>query len=917
MTEDESRIERGLERTGRFAARNPRAVLSLSIAVIVVAGIVAIATVQLNMGVLLYLNDGSETAQNWAEIESDYDRGNVVFVVVETGEKNVTDPATVRLVDRLDDRYTDIERLGAVRSLADVVRLGANGRIPDTERGVRRAIDRVAARSNTTRTLIRTMRPGSGQTILLLSYGNVSAPPESGGYLDFVETKDSKVIERKVTGATEAVDVPASASVSVTGASIFENAALELMITDVLTLFAGGFLLVLVAVYLVMRRRLDSGWLGLLALGTAVGALVVMLGVMGLLGYDLNAIMMSVLPVGLGLGVDYGLQIQTRYREERDAGRSPEDAAGVAVRTTGRTLLLAAGTTAVGFGSLLVAPIPPVRQFGVTAGTSVVASMALSVTLLIALLVTFDDESRTHGTASDDTPRTNGNVAGDGAAGSFEAVANAAARAANARPLLILLVVLPAVSGGAVVYSDIETTQQMLDYWPQDLDERTQFERTTETVTSPKTVYVIVEADSPYDPSTIRDVASFQRRLVEFPEVNAVGGPVSAVTATRETVPANTDRVRRLVEKQSRMPLSGVESPSQHPDQLLLTLRVDDIRGAQIRSLIDRIETAADETEPGSDIAVTGKPVVNRVIIENVTAGFVRMTMLSFTVALLFLVVTLRSIRDAVLLVLSVPATAALLMLGAMYLLDIPWNPGTVSMASIALGIGVDYGLHVHERYRELLEMSDLGTSAAMAAALRKLSRPIFGSALTTMAGFGVLLFSRFPVVRQFGKTLLLVILFSLLATFVTFPAATFLATSLGDRNVTARGLLPLPGGTSRSRPTGNQQPPTAGDAATPARSPDRDVESSSDGSPGVGGVSTGKTDESAPATPAEPAVTTPDTPDGVACPNCGVEMAPSNNYCVACRTRVSGLGTVLECPGCGTEIAEDDNYCTECGEHL
>ena len=502
---------RALERVGRYSADNPRVIVGLTLVLFLVAGTVAVATVQLNMGVLLYVNEDSETARDWATVESGYDRGNVVFVVVETGDRAVTDPAMVRLVDRFDDRYTGVDRVGSVRSLADAVRVGAGGEIPDTERGVERALDRVAASSPASRTLTETMRPGPNRTVLLLSYGDVAPPPESGGPLDLVATKDSDVIEDRVTSETESLAVPPSVSVTTTGAALFENAALTLMVGDVLTLFAGGFVLVLVVVYAVMRRRLEHGLEGLLSLGTTLVSLVVMLGVMGALGYDFSAIMMSVLPVGLGLGVDYGLQIQTRYRQERDRGRPPDDAAGVAARTTGRTLLLAAVTTVVGFGSLFLAPIPPVRQFGVTAGTSVVVSMVLSVTLLLAVLVALDDDGRPASRVAGDREATRAVTPHDGDGrldGVPEAVVDASARAAYARPVLIVLLVLPAAVGGGVVYSDIDTTQEMLDYWPQDLEERAAFERTTESLRSPKTVYVLVEADDPYTPGTLRDVAA-------------------------------------------------------------------------------------------------------------------------------------------------------------------------------------------------------------------------------------------------------------------------------------------------------------------------------------------------------------------------------------------------------------------------
>lgn len=767
MPDPQSALSDRLERVGRFSARNPRPIVVLALVLLFVAGGVALATVQLNMGMMLYIDDDSEVARDWEELESSYDRGNVVFAVVES--EDVTDPETVRAIDRLDARYTELDRIDSVRSLADVVRMGAGGRIPETEQGVERAIASVKQHPGSG-TLVETVAPESGTAVLLLSYGEVAPPPEDGGLLDVVATKDSDIIEQRVTQQTDAAAVPAGTSVTVTGASIFENAAFELMLFDVLTLFAGGFVLVLVVVYVVMRGRIHTNWHAFLPLATALVALVVMLAAMGLLSYDFNAIMLSVLPVSLGLGVDYGLQVQTRYAEERDGGAAPVDAAGDAASTTGRTLLLAMGTTVIGFGSLFLSSIPPVRQFGVTAAISVLTAMVLSVTLLVALLVRFDD-----GDGRNTAPGTGsvGQSGDDGATGYLEAAIATVGGGSAARPLLVLLLVAPAVAGGAMAYPHVDTTQQMLDFWPQDIQERQEFESTAETVPGSKTVYVLVETDGAYTPSIFRDVSAFQRRVAGFERVDSVGGPVRSVTtATGGSVPDSPDRIRALAGRAAENPLTGVQDPTRNPDQLLVTVRVSDVEGAEVRTLVDRIDGAAAAEVQGAAVAITGKPVVNRVIIENGTSGQLGMTALSFGLALLFLLLALRSFRDSVLLIVSVPATASVLLVGAMYLLDVPWNPGTVSMASIALGIGIDYALHVHERYEELRETTDMDAPAAMETALRKLSRPVFGSAFTTLAGFGVVVLSRFPVVSNFGTSLVLVMTLSLLATFVVLPAA-------------------------------------------------------------------------------------------------------------------------------------------------
>jgi hypothetical protein len=483
-----------------------------------------------------------------------------------------------------------------------------------------------------------------------------------------------------------------------------------------------------------------------------------MMGAMGVLGYNFNAIMLGVMPIALGLGIDYGLQIQTRYLEERGSGRTPVDAAGLATRTTGRALLIAMGTTVVGLGSLLVSEVPPVQQFGVTSAVSVFASMVLSVTLLPALLVRFDAD------ASDAT--TDGTTDGD----RLEALTGLLTRRVTAgRPLVTLLIAVLLVSGGAYAYPQVEPRQQMMDFWPQNLDAKEDLERLEDTVEGSKVVYVVVETDGAYTPETFREVATYQRLMLENPNVTAVqarnGGEIPE---TRYHLDASL----RAASDDEGGP-TAIRDPSETPSKLLLTFYVDDVEGEPVRTLIDEFEGNADYTLTTADeVQVTGKPVLNRNVIENVTAGLTPMTLLSFALGFAFLAIAFRSVKISATLIAAVAGSAALLVTGAMYLVGVPWNPLTITMSSLTLGIGIDYGVHVFERFE--YEVAERGQSRLDAAttAVAKLSRPVIGSSFTTIFGFGVLTVSQFPVLANFGLTTVFAIALSLVASFGILPAA-------------------------------------------------------------------------------------------------------------------------------------------------
>jgi RND superfamily putative drug exporter len=113
------------------------------------------------------------------------------------------------------------------------------------------------------------------------------------------------------------------------------------------------------------------------------------LAVIGLLGHIFPAPSFSPIiaaMIGLGVGVDYALFIVTRYREGLQVGRAPEDAAVTAMRTAGRTVLIAGATVVIGMMGLLVLRQPLMNGVAVAAAATVAMVLLGSLTLLPALL---------------------------------------------------------------------------------------------------------------------------------------------------------------------------------------------------------------------------------------------------------------------------------------------------------------------------------------------------------------------------------------------------------------------------------------------------------------------------------------------------------------------------------------------------
>ena len=126
-----------------------------------------------------------------------------------------------------------------------------------------------------------------------------------------------------------------------------------------------------------------------LPIATAVLGIAGGLSLIALLGHIFPAPSFSSIiatMIGLGVGVDYALFIVTRFKEGLTAGRTPEDAAVTAMRTAGRTVLIAGTTVVIGMMGLLVLRQPLLTGVAVAAAATVAMVLLGSLTLLPALL---------------------------------------------------------------------------------------------------------------------------------------------------------------------------------------------------------------------------------------------------------------------------------------------------------------------------------------------------------------------------------------------------------------------------------------------------------------------------------------------------------------------------------------------------
>jgi RND superfamily putative drug exporter len=114
------------------------------------------------------------------------------------------------------------------------------------------------------------------------------------------------------------------------------------------------------------------------------------LGVAGLVGQvlALSLILQTLVSmIGLGLGIDYGLLMVSRFRESLRSGNSAVTAGAIAARHGGRTIRMSGIAVMLGFGGLILVPVGELRSVGFGGLVVVAFAVGVSTTLLPRLLV--------------------------------------------------------------------------------------------------------------------------------------------------------------------------------------------------------------------------------------------------------------------------------------------------------------------------------------------------------------------------------------------------------------------------------------------------------------------------------------------------------------------------------------------------
>ena len=517
----------------------------------------------------------------------------------------------------------------------------------------------------------------------------------------------------------------------------------------------------------------------------------------------------------IGLGVDYAIHFTSRYREEVGSGNSINGSTSSTLMSVGIALTLATLATIVGFLTNIVSPLPELKDFGILVSAGIFFAFFLVMTFVPAIRTLLDRRAEKKSKINTKAFSSSG-----------DSVLNKISASSSIIPKklkIVALALLLAISGyGYFSFTNLETIFEFTDFLPEDdpvvqtLDLLTEefgggFGETTsvllegENLATPEIHNAIIESLS--NLSDTENVVSYAGNVAAESLVGTLGQTLAPQGPGAGTAPSMPDMefigalasygvdimsgaqglellkvkpesdvealYEYLVSVDSESYLASVyfnEENTATAQQVRITTSAGSLGAAQLRD--DIYEAFEPVSSLGVEVAATNDSIVTQSVSDLISESQFQSLIFAILASMLFLILYyLIDIRKPFLGVITILPVVAIVMgtyLG-MYFLDIPLNPVTSTLSGLAIGIGVPFVIHVTNRFRESLTTSD-NPVEAVRTTLKTTGGSLFGSAFTTMAGFGILMTSSLKPFQQMGQVVVVALGFALVASILILP---------------------------------------------------------------------------------------------------------------------------------------------------
>ena len=537
----------------------------------------------------------------------------------------------------------------------------------------------------------------------------------------------------------------------------------QYMKADVAVFIPVTYLFITLTIWLVFRNlRLTMSALANISICTGAT-----MGLFPLLGITLNNVTTIVPPLVMALALTDTVHIFSHLdRAVLERNRSAPAALEKILQRVIAPSFLTSLTTAVGFMSLVVSDIPPIREFGLVASAGMVFEFLFSFLLLPPLLLWFKPER-----IFIDTERKPGVTGPLSRLSTF--VQTYPRSIATVSGLLFL--------GAVWSASGIRVETNLLEYFKRSSPIRQELEYVENRLSGVGSVDISIKAtetDAFRDPSKLAVIDRLQSYAETLPGVDRT---ISFADFMKDMNMSFHDEDRayfRIPESREMVSQYLLLYDSDDIDEYItstydharILIRISEHSSAGQARIIASLRSFIDGMEhDGLQIRVTGRSVADVNTIATLVRGQVESLSIAAAIITLIMFLALRSFRIGALTLIPNMFPIAV-NFGIMGILGIPLNTSTALISVVALGIAVDDTIHYLTEYKRK-RSENLSMKDALHCVTLEKGKGISSSTVILFISFSVLMLSRFVPTISFGGLSAVIMITAWVGDMIVLPA--------------------------------------------------------------------------------------------------------------------------------------------------
>ncbi|MBN1572633.1 MAG: RND family transporter [Deltaproteobacteria bacterium] len=517
------------------------------------------------------------------------------------------------------------------------------------------------------------------------------------------------------------------------------------------------------------------------------------MGLMAILGYSISIISTTLPVILVAIGCADGIHIITEFYGRLSGGGKKRDAMVDTMEEISSPVIMTSLTSMAGFGSLVTSSLSPIREFGAFTAFGILAAMIFSLIFIPAMMMILKTPpklgmavDRNHST----TPLT-----------SF---LDTLGRVSINRRRLIFALMIPAFIAVIFVATRVEVGYGFMN----DFKKRSEIviadELINEKFPGSTSLNIIIDSGAPdgiKDPDFLMRVERLQDYLASDELVGSTSSITDFLRRMNYVMNDNDPKMNRLPNPTEEITVEGedgktvkevISGRDMNAQYLLLYENsggedmekvvdfeyrkvnlVMQLKSSYSRDIMHLQKMAGEFIDEnfgdGEEVHLTGTGHMVVVISHYIIKSQIISLATSLIVVFLMLVLVFRSIKAASFSMLPLIFTI-FSNFTLMRIFDVNLDVATAMIASMGLGIGIDYSIHFVSRYR-IETAKGLDVNDALFETIHNTGRALVFNAVAVAAGFIILVLSNFKPIMNVGWLVSATMIISASATLIIIPA--------------------------------------------------------------------------------------------------------------------------------------------------